>query len=484
MKVGLRQGAVYGKQAQYLRSNEFTTGFVAGRGGGKTHVGAVKVVVSAKNGEPWMAVSPDSGVIKETTLPTFLDVCRQYGRYISHVQSPYPKVVFRTNDGGVANIVMRSGEKPDKLRGPNKAGLWLDEASVMSQDVFNVGIAVLRHKGAMGKCFMTFTPRGRSHWTFEKFYKPISDYEVEDYSDKDVEYFTGSPYVRADRSNLISATSYENPFLPPEFAETIESQYTSLFAKQEIYGQFVDVAGLLFNRSDFQFIDSDKIPVQGSRVRYWDRASTEDGGAYTVGVLMLRDRQNRFIIENVVRGQWSPLVRREKMLATAQIDRLKYDNSVVIYCEVEGGSGGKEQMQQDVMMLAGFPVYGDKVSGVKFKRKDGLVLPGSGKIVRATPLSAMVENQNVFLARASWNRAYLDELIAFPHSKYADQVDASSGAFNKLAFRGVHNVSSPEIMKFDEIHSQANKILAMQEEIHKRGDSSKTSMYPLDRFKR
>ena len=33
----------------------------------------------------------------------------------------------------------------------------------------------------------------------------------------------------------------------------------------------------------------------------------------------------------------------------------------------------------------------------------------------------------------AWNQAYLEELCAFPLGSYADQVDASSGAFNKLS---------------------------------------------------
>jgi phage terminase large subunit-like protein len=34
---------------------------------------------------------------------------------------------------------------------------------------------------------------------------------------------------------------------------------------------------------------------------------------------------------------------------------------------------------------------------------------------------------------APWNRDYLDEHESFPSGRYKDQVDASSGAFNKIA---------------------------------------------------
>lgn len=39
-----------------------------------------------------------------------------------------------------------------------------------------------------------------------------------------------------------------------------------------------------------------------------------------------------------------------------------------------------------------------------------------------------------------WNTAFLDELCSFPYSRNDDQVDAASGAFNKLAVRNVGTV--------------------------------------------
>ena len=57
------------------------------------------------------------------------------------------------------------------------------------------------------------------------------------------------------------------------------------------------------------------------------------------------------------------------------------------------------------------------------------------KVVRAEPLAAQAQVGNIRVARAGWTPSYLGELTAFPMGTYADQVDASSGAFNKLAER-------------------------------------------------
>ena len=48
-------------------------------------------------------------------------------------------------------------------------------------------------------------------------------------------------------------------------------------------------------------------------VRYWDKAGTADGGAYTVGVLMHMMMDDTFVIEHVARGQWSALKREEQI---------------------------------------------------------------------------------------------------------------------------------------------------------------------------
>jgi phage terminase large subunit-like protein len=55
------------------------------------------------------------------------------------------------------------------------------------------------------------------------------------------------------------------------------------------------------------------------------------------------------------------------------------------------------------------------------------------KCERAAPLAAQCEAGNVRIVRGAWNQRYLEELCSFPLGSFADQVDASSGAFNKLS---------------------------------------------------
>lgn len=149
-------------------------------------------------------------------------------------------------------------------------------------------------------------------------------------------------------------------------------------------------------------------------IRFWDKAGTPKGGAWTVGLLMGLDRFGAFWVLDVVRGQWDSATRERTIKTTAILDGHK----VIVGVEQEPGSGGKESAENTVKMLAGYRVRVDRPSG--------------DKVVRADPFSVQVNAGNVKLAKADWNKVYVDEMRHFPHSTYKDQIDASSGAFALL----------------------------------------------------
>lgn len=174
--------------------------------------------------------------------------------------------------------------------------------------------------------------------------------------------------------------------------------------------------GDFFKRSWFKVVPT--LPAGCRFVRYWDKAGSAGKGDYTAGVLMARSPDGRFIVVDVQRGQWSSGQREGIIHSTAMMDRHRYEH-VGIWVEQEPGSGGKESAENTVRSLAGFAVKAEPVTG--------------DKEVRARPLAAQVEVGNVSLVLGDWNEAYLQELAAFPYGSHDDQVDASSGAFNKLA---------------------------------------------------
>jgi predicted phage terminase large subunit-like protein len=174
--------------------------------------------------------------------------------------------------------------------------------------------------------------------------------------------------------------------------------------------------GNMFKRSWFEIVR--KVPAHCRRVRYWDKAGTEGGGAFTCGVLVAYDPDEHiYYIEDLVRGQWSAGQREAIIKQTADLDDERY-KQVDTYVEQEGGSGGKESAENTIKNLAGHSIRADRPTG--------------DKTLRAEPLSAQAEAKNVKIKNAPWASGFLDRLTAFPNGTYKDDVDAASGAFNKL----------------------------------------------------
>lgn len=151
------------------------------------------------------------------------------------------------------------------------------------------------------------------------------------------------------------------------------------------------------------------------RVRYWDKAATQDGGAYTAGVLIGKDIKGCFWILDVVRGRWGSDKREAIIKQTAMLD----GTDVEIGVEQEPGSGGKDSALSTVKNLAGWRVFIERPTG--------------DKALRADPFSVQVNNGNVWMQPGNWNKEYIEEMTYFPFSTYKDQVDATSGAFNRIA---------------------------------------------------
>ena len=186
-------------------------------------------------------------------------------------------------------------------------------------------------------------------------------------------------------------------------------------------------AGKVFNRAWFTNILAARPTDVTAWVRYWDKAGSEDRGKFTAGALVGRRRNGRYVIADMVRGQWSAGNRETIIQQTAAADRDQCGPELQVWLEQEPGSGGLESGQSSVRNLAGYLARLDRVTG--------------DKVVRAGPLSAQAEIGNVDLVLGrtgptgrSWVEEFLDEAQNFDgvHG-YSDQIDAAAGAFAKVA---------------------------------------------------
>lgn len=174
--------------------------------------------------------------------------------------------------------------------------------------------------------------------------------------------------------------------------------------------------GDMFRREWFEIVPA--LPPGPYRVvRYWDKAGTADGGAYTAGVRMVAAAGN-YYVDHVIMGRWAAAEREEIIRQTAAADFAQFGHEVETVVEQEPGSGGKESAQNTIRSLDGYRVSADRVTG--------------DKVVRAEPLAAQASVGRVKLVAGEWNRNYLDIMTAFPGGAIKDPVDGSSGAYAKL----------------------------------------------------
>ena len=151
-------------------------------------------------------------------------------------------------------------------------------------------------------------------------------------------------------------------------------------------------------------------------VRYWDKAGTADGGAFTVGLKMASLKNGKFLICGLKRGQWGSAIREAIIKRTAEAD----GREVSIRIEQEPGSGGKESAEGTVRNLAGFSVSVERPTG--------------NKEYRADPVSVQVNAGNILVLLGNDEYHELSEELRYcPFGTYWDIIDALSGAFNVLA---------------------------------------------------
>jgi len=205
------------------------------------------------------------------------------------------------------------------------------------------------------------------------------------------------------------------PLAPQRFS------YNALMDRADVLGErsfaalyqqkpMADDGGMF--RSEW-FEDPGELPARRVRVRAWDLAASADGD-YTVGVLMSKDSNGIFYIENVIRMRGSALDVEKKIFETAKSD----GRSVQIILPQDPGQAGKSQAQSFIRRLAGYIVKA--------------VRPTGPKETRAAAFAAQCEAKNVKMVKARWNDCFTDELETFPLGTFDDQVDAASDAFNAL----------------------------------------------------
>jgi len=116
---------------------------------------------------------------------------------------------------GGGRLMFRSADSPDRIRGISANAALIDEAGYCPADTYDIVLG--RLSGAPGYLRIVTTPKGRN-WL----------------------------YTRQGEMTTFRSTTFDNPYLPPEYLQSVQSAYTGNFARQELYGEFVAFEGLVY----------------------------------------------------------------------------------------------------------------------------------------------------------------------------------------------------------------------------------------------
>ena len=242
---------------------------------------------------------------------------------------------------------------------------------------------------------------------------------------------------------FIPASLYDNPHLNISAYEAALDRLDPVTREQLMNGNWDVVgSGNFFQASKFKIVD--EAPRHGQYVRYWDMAATEYKEGidpdYTVGAKMMFLNGQYWLVD-IVMGRWNPVGAEEVVRKTAEQD----GPNVAIYMEQEPGSSGVNVISHySRNVLCGYNFHGIKTTG--------------NKVNRAKPFSAAVDNGNVSLLKAHWNKRFIDECVVFPQKGFHDdQVDAASGAFEMLSSKG------PTVVKTAKVNRAENTVRKMLE---------------------
>jgi hypothetical protein len=195
-------------QLEFWLAPERFRAFVGGVGSGKTYAGVLEILRQPP-GCRGAVLAPTYRMLMDATLDTLFKLFDK-----GNLIESWSKSEMRMELTNGTDIIFRSADDPERLRGPNLSWFFLDEAAMMPEMVWDIMIGRLRVDP--GRAWATTTPKGMN-WLHKLFVRE-----------------------RREGYRMVQCSSYSNTYLPKYFLDSLEGKYTSSFKDQELMGEFVD----------------------------------------------------------------------------------------------------------------------------------------------------------------------------------------------------------------------------------------------------
>lgn len=210
-----------GAQQEFVRNSHRASAYIGGLGSGKTFAGIARGMQFAQQPKAPDTVWGPRGciaainypVLKDVVLPQFLDMVEGTG-LLKEYRKAENKAVLTNN----AEILFRSLDRPNWMRGLELSWFFIDEGRHVSKEAWDVLYGRLRQRGYRHAGWVCSTPNGYD-WMWERFH-PDSPHKLED-------------------ATWYGAPTFENRHLPTEYIASLEASYNGRFYEQEVLGHFV-----------------------------------------------------------------------------------------------------------------------------------------------------------------------------------------------------------------------------------------------------
>jgi PBSX family phage terminase large subunit len=211
--------ALFPRQRRFVQDTARYPASIGGIGSGKTFVGAAKVISRINRKELGLVCAPTYKILRDATQRTLFEMLRELGVEYQFNKGDNHLTVPATGH----EIIFRSLDDPDNLRGPNVSYAWIDEAAYISADAWRV-VKGRTRVGDLQQAWITGTPKGRN-WIWDEWVKNADD-----------------------RHTMYRFRTGENPTPSPDFVQSLG--YEGKFAQQELGGEFVSFEGLVYSAFD------------------------------------------------------------------------------------------------------------------------------------------------------------------------------------------------------------------------------------------
>ena len=230
-----------GAQNAFVKNDVRASAYIGGLGSGKTFAGILRglefsqqpIAPDTMYGPRGLIAAINYRVLMDVIVPEFMAMMDGTGmwktgkkatswykseflaRLIANCGCPDPHSCEHE-----VEVLLRSLDDPDKLRGVTLSWFFIDEGRHVSRLAWDILYGRLRQVGYKQAGWVCSTPNGFD-WMWELFH-PDSPHKLPD-------------------AMWVGAATYENTHLPSEYITALEASYHGRFFEQEVLGHFVGI---------------------------------------------------------------------------------------------------------------------------------------------------------------------------------------------------------------------------------------------------